>query len=370
MKPVIAIAYSLMALGVQAQTNNVRVTQRIVTEHQTVITTNDDHPCQTSCTDNTANTTNTANDRARRTNAFSHFDGTVSLGTTGIDFEVSTPLGRSWALRGGFDFWPHFHHDMQFPVTVGENTGLSEEEQESRFNKMASTLYDVTGYKVDNKIVMEGVPKMYNFKLLVDFKPLRNKNWYLTAGFYWGNAKIATAENAKEDMTSLFSMGMYNHLWNCAANSEPYITVNDNPIYLPADVEDKLLDYGRMSIHIGDYKRDIKDAEGNVIHKKGDHYNMEPDENSMVSAKMKVNAFRPYLGIGYMGALNKKYPKWKMGFDCGALFWGGTPSIKTHDGTDLINDLTNLRHSLKKYIDLAKQLKVFPVINFKVSKTL
>lgn len=354
MRPVIAIACSLMALTVQAQT----VRKSVKAETTTTVTVTQE---VTQCT---------ASDRARRTAPFSHFDGTITLGTTGIGLEVSTPLGRSWNLRGGLDFWPHLHHDMSFPVTLSEKTKKTEEEQESRFNKMASTLYDVTGYKVDNKIVMEGVPKMYNFKLLVDFKPLRNKNWYLTAGFYWGNAKIATAENAKEDMTSLFSVGMYNHLWNCAANSEPYITVNDNPIYLPADVEDKLLDYGRMSIHIGDYKRDIKDAEGNVIHKKGDPYNMEPDENSMVSAKMKVNAFRPYLGIGYMGALNKKYPKWKMGFDCGALFWGGTPSIKTHDGTDLINDLTNLRHSLKKYIDLAKQLKVFPVINFKVSKTL
>ena len=66
---------------------------------------------------------------------------------------------------------------MTFPVTVGENSGLSDEEQQSRFNKMADMLYNVTGYKVDNQVVMEGVPKMYNFKLLVDFKPLRNKAW-------------------------------------------------------------------------------------------------------------------------------------------------------------------------------------------------
>ena len=364
MKPVIAITCSLLALTVQAQ--SVRKSQEVRTTTTTVSVTQD----ETNGTDSRHGLSNSANKRARSTDAFSHFDGTISLGTTGIGLEVSTPLGRSWDLHGGFDFWPHFHHDMTFPVTVGEGTGLSEEEQESRFSKMAATLYDVTGYKVDNKIVMEGVPKMYNFKLLVDFKPLRNKSWHVTAGFYWGNATIATAENAKEDMTSLFSVGMYNHLWNCAANSEPYITVNDNAIYLPADVEDKLLEYGRMSIHMGDYKHDIKDADGNVIHKKGDPYNMEPDENSMVSAKMKVNAFKPYLGIGYMGILNKKYPKWKMGFDCGALFWGGTPSVKTHDGTDLINDLTNVRHSLKRYIDLAKRLKVFPVVNFKISKTL
>lgn len=323
------------------------------------------------CTDcSTQDFSNTANRRALTTRPFSHFDAGITLGTTGVGIEVSTPLGRSWDLRAGFDFWPHFHHDMTFPVTVGENSGLSDEEQQSRFNKMADMLYNVTGYKVDNQVVMEGVPKMYNFKLLVDFKPLRNKAWHVTAGFYWGNATIATAENAKEDMTSLFSVGMYNHLWQAAANSEPYATINGQDLYLPAEVEDKLLENGRMSIRMGYYKHDITDQDGNVIHQKGEAYNMEPDENSMVSAKMKVNAFKPYLGIGYMGALSKKYPKWKMGFDLGALFWGGTPSLKTHDGTDLINDITDVRHSLKKYVDLAKALKVCPVLNFRVTKTL
>ena len=85
MRPVIAIACSLMALTVQAQT----VRKSVKAETTTTVTVTQEV------------TQNTANDRARRTSAFSHFDGTVSLGTTGIGFEVSTPLGRSWNLRGG-----------------------------------------------------------------------------------------------------------------------------------------------------------------------------------------------------------------------------------------------------------------------------
>lgn len=300
---------------------------------------------------------------------FSHVDGGMTFGTTGIGFEVSAPLSRSWDVRAGFDFMPHFKYDMSFNVTVGDGEAGTVESQ-SRFNKMAATLKDLTGFVVDDKVVMEGRPKYYNFRLLVDFKPLHDKRWHVTAGFYWGNSKIATAENAKEDMTSLFSVGLYNHLYEKAYNDEPIGTVDGNDVYLPTEVANKIVEYGRMGVHVGTYKRDITDAEGNIIHKAGDTYNMEPDENSMIKAYAKVNSFKPYLGIGFMGALSKKDPRWKIGFDAGALFWGGTPELKTHDGTDLINDVTDLRHGVKSYVNLVKAMKVMPVLNLRITRTI
>lgn len=297
---------------------------------------------------------------------FSHLDGGITLGTTGIGIEATTPITDRIELRGGFDFYPHFTHDMHFNVTVGDET--DEAAAQSRFQKMAATLKDVTGYTVDDQIVMEGQPKMYNFKLLVNFSPLKDKRWYVSAGFYWGNSKIATAENSKEDMTSLFAVGLYNQMYDKAYNLEPMITVNGTAIYMPVELEDKLIENGRMAIHVGTYKHDITDEEGNVIHKKGDAYNMEPDENCFVKASVKVNSFKPYLGVGYSGTLTKKDPRWLIGFDAGVLFWGGTPEMKTHDGTDLINDVTDLRHGVKNYVNLFKAAKVMPVLNFKISR--
>lgn len=325
---------------------------------------------------------------------FSHYDLGISAGTTGIGLELNTPISRSWGVRAGFDFMPHFEYDMDFTVTVGDGDDVAEGAR--RFQKMASTLQDLTGYKVDDNVVMEGVPKMYNFKLLVDFKPLRNKHWHVTAGFYWGNSKIATAENAKADMTSLFAVGLYNHMYEVAVNDEPYMTVDGADVYLPSNISQKLIDNGRMGVHVGTYKHDIAykedvmytegeiDADGNIHHDtevkyhagvdiehhKGDAYNMEPDENSMVSAKMKVNRFKPYLGVGYMGSLSKRDPRWQIGFDAGVLFWGGTPSLKTHDGTDLINDVDNLRHSVDRYVKIIKAAKVMPVANLRISYSL
>lgn len=296
------------------------------------------------------------------------YDAGITVGTTGVGLEVQRNLSRSWDVRAGFDFYPHFHKDMHFNVTVGDDQSDPEAAQ-SRFERMAATLKDFTGYNVDNQVTMEGTPKMYNFKLLVDFKPLHNKNWHVTAGFYWGNSKIATAENSKADMTSLFAVGMYNHMYECAINDEPYATLDGTDMYLPSAISTRLINNGRMGVHVGTYKRDITDAEGNVIHKAGDTYNMEPDENSMVKASVKVNSFKPYLGIGYMGAISHKDPRWKIGFDAGVLFWGGTPEVKTHDGTDLINDVTDLRHGVKKYVDLMDDFKVMPVLNLRITRS-
>lgn len=321
-------------------------------------------------------------------------EGGITLGTTGIGFEVTKTLGKNWDIRGGFDFWPHINHDMHFNVTVGDDQSDAEAAA-SRFQRMASTLQDLTGYKVDNQVTMEGHPTMWNFKLLVDFKPFTNKHWYVTAGFYWGNSKVATAENAKEDMTSLFAVGMYNHMYECAVYDEPYATLDGTDLYLPSEISTRLINNGRMGVHVGTYKHDVyykqdvyyrEDELGedgeihssteikyragvDIEHHAGDAYNMEPDENSMVKASVKVNNFKPYVGFGYMGKLMKNDPRWKVGFDAGVLFWGGTPEMKTHDGTDLINDVTDLRHGVKKYVNFCKAAKVFPVVNFRITRS-
>jgi hypothetical protein len=121
---------------------------------------------------------------------------------------------------------------------------------------------------------------------------------------------------------------------------------------------------------MGDYKHDIVDAEGNVVHKAGDPYLMEPNEHSMVTARVKVNSFKPYLGFGYEGRLLKNNDRYRIGFDCGALFWGGTPDIITHDGTNLAKDVTGISGKVGDYVDLIKGVKVFPVLNLKITRRL
>ena len=294
---------------------------------------------------------------------FKHLDASLTLGTTGLGFDVSSPMGEYAQLRAGFSFMPHIHYKMNFEVQVGDDASKSK----SKFQTLSGLLKDMTGYQVDNSIDMIGIPTFYNFNLLVDVFPFKNnKHWHFTAGFYLGNSMIGKAYNTTEDMPSLVAVGIYNNMYEKAINKEPFVTVdyNGNPISVPDDPEQiewlskKFSEYGRMGVRIGDYVSD------------GSQYIIEPDENCMVKAEVRANAFKPYLGFGYGGRLFKGDDRYKIFFDCGAMLWGGTPSIPTHDGTDLANDVENIRGKVGDYVKLIKGVKAFPVLNVRITRTL
>jgi hypothetical protein len=95
---------------------------------------------------------------------------------------------------------------------------------------------------------------------------------------------------------------------------------------------------------------------------------MLPNENSMVYVDARTNSFKPYLGFGYEGRLIKGNDNYHVGFDAGLMFWGGTPSIITHEGIDLAKDVDDLVIQNAKYIDFVKGVKVFPVLNFRITR--
>ena len=212
-----------------------------------------------------------------------------------------------------------------------------------------------------------GKPTMKNFKLLVDVFPFRNKHWHVTTGFYWGPSTVAKAENAAYDATSLVSVAIYNNLYNRVKESWesqisddpnvipiPYISIGGNKIYADESLYNKFMDYGRMGVHVGDYPD-------------GTPYRMEPEANNMVSCKIKVNNFRPYLGFGYGGKLSNRSDRNWISFDCGAMFWGGTPRIITHDGVDLAKDVKNISGKVGDYVSLFKAVKVYPVLELRLT---
>lgn len=319
--------------------------------------------------------------------AFNHLDLSLTTGSTGIGFDVAMPLNDVLSLRAGYAVMPHLTHTMHFGVEVGDDP----EKSESKFNRLSGLLEGFTGYKVDNVVDMNGQPTYWNWKLMVDVKPFRNKHWHLTAGVYYGSREVAKAANTMEDMPSLMAVGIYNNLYRCALEGKPLAEVNGTNIFIQYPLDEKLVDYGRMSIHIGDYKRDVLYEEdviatekmyigdniiepgdvlhhaGEVKHAKGDAYRMVPDENSMVKAWAYANRWKPYVGFGYGGRLLKNDDRWQVSMDCGAMFWGGTPQIVTHDGTDLVNDVENVRGRVGDYVDIIRKFKVFPVLNLRLS---
>ena len=308
-------------------------------------------------------------------------DASVTLGTTGVGVDVAVPINEIFLVRTGFSFTPRVHATMNFAVQVGDEKE-SEQVQAEKFNRLADMLEEYTGTRVGNSIDMVGTPTMNNFKLLVDVHPFRNKNWHFTTGFYWGPSQVAKAQNAVYDGTSLVAVSMYNNLYERVMTSHetqvPYIMVGDQGLVASDELYEKFKNYGRMGVTLGERKD-------------GTPFRLEPDANNNVSATIKVNNFKPYLGFGYGGKLFKNSDDYYVSFDAGVLFWGGTPKIMTNDiqkvtftanedyteavkhvttepGVDLAKDVKNVPGKVGDYVDLLKSFKVYPVVELRLTR--
>ncbi|MBO7539335.1 MAG: hypothetical protein J6T44_08660 [Prevotella sp.] len=311
-------------------------------------------------------------------NLFNHLDASVTLGTTGIGFDVATPVGDYAQLRVGYAFMPSFHKSMFFNVQVGDKPenkyDANGNRVETKFDKMTGVLKQVTGYQIDEQVEMIGVPTYNNLKVLVDVFPFKqDKRWHVTAGFFLGPSKIAKAYNATEAMPTLMAVSIYNTMrdktlasYNSYMSGETFVPepifsykFSNGFIYeiggprLIESLAARFNSYGRMGMHVGDYDD-------------GTPYLMEPGVDGMVRADVKVNAFKPYLGAGYGGRLLKDNDRFHIAVDMGAMFWGGSPHIVTHDGTDLTRDVSDISGKVGSYVRLAKKFKVFPVLDVRL----
>ena len=327
------------------------------------------------------------------TRAFQHMDFSVTAGSTGIGFDVATPVTDFLHVRAGFSFMPHFDYDVTFGIEAGryDANGVWKATSQKQIQNYINQMKQLTGLTADTEVQATGNPSFYNAKLMFDFLPFRNKHWHLTAGFYFGPSKVATAVNKTEDMPTLIALTIYNQMYEKAVNGEPILSYGEGDnaisIYKP-----ELANNGRMGFLLGYYNHDVYYTEdvywtsfgfdengpheagdvryhaGDVKYHAGDPYMMEPDENSMARVAAYVNKFRPYLGFGYGGRLLKGNDDYHISFDCGAMFWGGTPDLIAHDGTNLTKDVRNVSGKVGTYVDLVKTFKVFPVLNLRITR--
>ena len=311
---------------------------------------------------------------------FNHLNVGVTLGTTGLGVEASMPINNYLWVRSGLSFMPRMEVPMTFEIQVGDDPKTSK----AKFNRMSSALESFTGKPVSDNVYMTGKAKMWNWNVLFDIYPFQqNLHWRVTAGFFLGPSNVAEAFNQTESMASLVAVDIYNNIYDKLHGKSKRELAGVKLIDLGPGYEDVYLDInmllkmqemfdnaGRMGLYLGDYSHDITDEDGNVIHKKGDPYVMTPDDDHMVKADMKVNAFKPYIGFGYDGRLVKGNDRLHVGFDAGIMLWGGKPSLYAHDGTDLIKDVENITGKVGDYVDQMSKLVIYPVANVRFTYTI
>lgn len=317
-------------------------------------------------------------------NILQHMDLSVTAGSMGIGLELSSPITDLFQVRVGYEFTPRISTKLKFNMMLGDESAVGSE----RFERRSQLMESISGYKLEDHVDMIAKPTMNHVKMLLDIFPFKNnRNWHFTAGIYWGPKQIALADNSAESMASLITVGMYNGMYDRAKlglplidfygiltgimgmdpdDADEYISQNHLNV-IPVDLYDIIISSGRMGFDLGFFVYDMTDSFG-VEHKGGERYKLEPGPDGMVRVKAKANSLKPYLGFGYGGRLLKGRDDWQISFDAGALFWGGSPALYTHDGVNIVNDVRGVSGQVGKYIDLAKAFKVYPVLSLKITK--
>ena len=289
-------------------------------------------------------------------NALKHLDLALSVGTSGIGIEVASPICEFAQVRVGYELMPHFRKKLTAGVMVGSEAPYKHDQNgflvESNYTKVRDKMYDEAKYDLRDHIDMTGKLTMQNFKLLVDIFPLyENKKLHVTLGVYWGSSEFAKIEGDDAFNGSLACVNVYNKMWAEAGAS--------------TDIKS----YGTAGYYMGKFNKDMQLADGTSV-KAGDPYKMTGGTEGRILIPAKVNSLKPYIGIGYENQLLKKRPDIKFAVTGGLMFWGGSPSLYTADGVNLVKDVDGLEGKTGSYVKLMSKLKVYPTIGVRIIKNI
>lgn len=287
---------------------------------------------------------------------FNHLAIGIGIGTEGASLDLALPIGHYVQLRAGMSYLPSIKLTKHFDASQTGSTGTS------NFDSITSILHDITGLQFDEQIDMKATTQLWNGKILVDIFPFKKKNWFFSAGLYFGPKQVLHIENAAEDMGTLIALSTFNNIYNIVEEA----VANDNPAQIFGDISltpqmmDQIMSMGRMGIAVGTYKQTTES------HQAGDIYNMVPDENGMIKLDIHSNVVRPYVGFGYRTAISRDKRSF-FSVDAGILCWG-TLKMITHDGTNLIKEIDVTHPMLKQYTDVVNHMKVYPAINIRFTR--
>jgi hypothetical protein len=192
-----------------------------------------------------------------------------------------------------------------------------------------------TGAFTKDRVDIEGKLNMGDFSLLFDWYPSKKSSFRFTAGFFAGNKTLVEVNN-----------------------KEAFVKDNYK---------------GKAGIELGEYNPANPQSES--------RYTMMTDAEGNVKAELKVNSFKPYLGIGFGRAVPRK--RIGLQLDLGVQFWG-KPELESNfsyvdrqTGENVTryeaikkNRITNQDkdyQDLKDAVKTIQKIGVYPVLNLRIN---
>lgn len=258
-------------------------------------------------------------------NLLNHLAIGVGVGSPGITVELAAPVTDYLAVRAGADIMPKLK--IKTTVDIDDN---KRRELNSMLQQQQQTLdyFNIPNPSVPGEVDVEGKLNNTTGHILFDVYPFRNADWHLTVGAYFSGKEVVNAYNT--DDSQLKGIADYNN------------ALNDRTFTLPDGTTFNGNDY-KMGVRLSDYF-------------------LEPDRNGHVDADIKVNQFRPYVGIGWGRAVPRHHT---VGFsiDLGVQFWG-KPKVYCQD-IELTKD--NVEGDGGSVIKTISKISVYPTLSFKLN---
>lgn len=213
---------------------------------------------------------------------FNHLSVGLNAGLTGLGIDVAMPVHKLVTVRAGFTGWTV--GDIKFKAI---NTA-----EEITQTQMVEDDAVKRAQQVD-KIELALKPKFWNFYLLGEVHPFKNQPFYFSAGLFFGSKNFIHFRNTNE--------GALGFLYDANQKVEDY-----NHLFLT--------NYPPIGVKFGDYV-------------------FTADENGNIDVRLKTNAVKPYVGIGFGQHIAKNH-RVSLAVDAGLLFWG-TPKFVLNNGTEI-----------------------------------
>ena len=240
---------------------------------------------------------------------FNHLSIGLNTGLTGAGIDVAMPVHKIVTVRAGISGWNIGKINFKAINTASEITSMQMVEEDA-----------IRRAQMVDKVELAANPNFWNFYLLGEVHPFKNQPFYFSAGLFVGSQNFVHFRNTNED-----ALGF---LYDANQKVEDY-----NRLYRT--------NYPPIGLKFGDYI-------------------FTADENGNIDVRMKTNAVKPYIGVGFGQHLAKTH-RVSLAVDAGLLFWG-TPKFVLNNGTEIDSSGRN-----SGITGALKWLKAWPNIQVRVA---
>ena len=248
-------------------------------------------------------------------NVFTHFGGSIGVGSTGITIDLSTNVTDYVGIRAGIDIMPKIKYSTDIDIT--NSAALQTQYNNWRTYYMATNPTATPPVlSVPSKVDIEGKLNNTTGHVLFDLYPGKKIDWHLTLGAYFGPTEVINVYTTKDEQ--LVDVAKYN-AWQ-----------NDPDLLIGA--------------------------------KLGDYF-LKPDANGHIDADVKVKGFRPYVGLGWGRGVPKNHT---LGFsvDAGVQFWG-KPEIYLQGDKQSTSNFDDTDDG--GFVKTMTKITVYPTLTFRLT---